>query len=70
LILIAWLFVLFVSFGLFAPRNALVIVALMVCALSIAGAVALIVDMDSPFDGIILVSAQPMQEALAKMSAP
>ena len=70
LILIAWLFVLFISFGLFAPRNPLVVVALLVCALSIAGAVTLIVDMDSPFEGIIVVSAQPMQEALAKMSAP
>jgi hypothetical protein len=70
LILIAWLFVLFISFGLFAPRNPLVVVALLVCALSIAGAVTLIVDMDSPFEGIIVVSAQPMQEALAQMSAP
>jgi hypothetical protein len=70
LILIAWLFVLFISFGLFAPRNALVVVALLVCALSIAGAVALIVDMDAPFEGIIVISAQPMQESLAKMSAP
>ena len=68
--LIAWLFVLFISFGLFAPRNPLVVVALLVCAISILGADTLIVDMDSPFEGIILVSAQPMQEALAKMSAP
>jgi hypothetical protein len=70
LILIVWLFVLFVSFGLFAPRNALVVIALLVGALSIAGAVVLIVDMDSPFEGMIMVSADPMQEALAKMNAP
>ena len=70
LILIVWLFVLFVSFGLFAPRNALVVIALLVGALSIAGAVVLIVDMDSPFEGMIVVSADPMQEALAKMNAP
>jgi hypothetical protein len=70
LILIVWLFVLFVSFGLFAPRNALVVIALLVGALSIAGAVILIVDMDSPFEGMIVVSADPMQEALAKMNAP
>jgi hypothetical protein len=69
LLLILWLFVLFISFGLFAPRNALVVVALVVCALSIASAVALIVDMDSPFKGIIFISSQPMQKALAEMSA-
>jgi hypothetical protein len=70
LIMIVWLFVLFVSFGLFAPRNALVVIALLVGALSIAGAVVLIVDMDSPFEGMIVVSADPMQEALARMNAP
>lgn len=70
LIMIVWLFVLFVSFGLFAPRNMLVVIALLVGALSIAGAVVLIVDMDSPFEGMIVVSADPMQEALAKINAP
>lgn len=70
LIMIVWLFVLFVSFGLFAPRNALVVIALLVGALSIAGAVVLIVDMDSPFKGVMVVSADPMQQALAKMNAP
>jgi hypothetical protein len=70
LIMIVWLFVLFVSFGLFAPRNMLVVIALLVGALSIAGAVVLIVDMDSPFEGMIVVSPDPMQEALAKMNAP
>jgi hypothetical protein len=48
----------------------LVVIALLVGALSIAGAVLLIVDMDSPFEGMIVVSADPMQEALAKMNAP
>jgi hypothetical protein len=68
--LIAWLFVLFVSFGLFAPRNALVIVALLVGALAVSGAIALIVDIDLPFEGIIAVSPQPMQEALSQMITP
>jgi hypothetical protein len=70
LVMIVWLFVLFVSFGLFAPRNMLVVIALLIGALSIAGAVVLIVDMDSPFEGMIVVSADPMQEAFAKMNAP
>ena len=68
--MIVWLFVLFVSFGLFAPRNMLVVIALLLGALSIAGAVVLIVDMDSPFEGMIVVSADPMQDAFAKMNAP
>lgn len=70
IILILWLFVLFVSFGLFAARNALVVAALLVGALAIAGAVLLIVDMDLPYEGILIVSPQPMQQALAQMSSP
>jgi hypothetical protein len=69
-ILIAWLFVLFVSFGLFAPHNGLVVVALFVGALAIAGAVLLIVDMDLPYEGVLIVSPQPMQQALAQMNSP
>jgi hypothetical protein len=69
-ILILWLFVLFVSFGLFAPRNGLVVAALLVGALAIAGAVLLIVDMDLPYEGILIVSPEPMRQALAQMSSP
>jgi hypothetical protein len=68
--MIVSLFVLFVSFGLFAPRNTLVVLALLVGTASIAGAVDLIVDVDLPFEGMIVVSADPMQEALAQMNAP
>ena len=68
LVMLVWLFVSFVSFGLFAPRNALVVIALLIGALSIAGAVDLIVDMDQPFEAMIVVSAEPMQEALAQMN--
>ena len=35
-ILVFWLSVLFISFGLFSPRNATVIVVLVICALSVA----------------------------------
>src|SRR5262249_30357428 len=42
LVLTFWLVVLFASFGLFAPTNALVVVALLIAALSISGAIFLI----------------------------
>jgi hypothetical protein len=70
IILILWLFVLFVSFGLYAPRNTLVVAALLVGALAISGAVLLIVDMDSPYEGMLVVSPEPMQQALAQMKGP
>ena len=46
------------------------IAALLVCALSIAGAIDLIVDLDKPFKGFITVSPEPMLDALAEISAP
>ena len=70
IILLGWFGILFFSIGLFAPRNRLVIAALLVGALSIAGAVALIADLDSPFEGILTVSSDPMRDALAQMIAP
>ena len=68
--LLAWLSILFLFIGLFAARNALVVITLFVCALSIAGAVALVEDLDTPFDGLIAVPPEPMLAALAQMGAP
>lgn len=59
-ILLFWLTITFTSFGLFAPRNALVITVLFVCAISVASAVFLVLELDGPFDGIIKVSSEPM----------
>jgi hypothetical protein len=47
-----------------------VVVALLVGALAISGAVVLIVDMDSPYEGLIVVSPDPMKQALAQIGAP
>ena len=68
LVLIFWLLVVFASFGLSAPRNALVYVIVGLCAISIASAVYVILDMDTPFSGFIVVSSQPMRDALEHLS--
>jgi hypothetical protein len=41
-VLVFWLSIIFASFGVFAPRNAPVIAAFFVCALSVSGAIFLI----------------------------
>jgi hypothetical protein len=68
-VLIAWISILFVAFGLFAPPNLVTIAALLVCALSMCGAIGLIVDLDRPVMGIVTVSPEPMLYALSKISA-
>jgi len=59
-----WSALIFTTFGLFAPRNAVVVGALLACALSASGAVFLILEMNSPFNGLITLSSAPMHEAL------
>lgn len=66
-ILVFWLTAIFVSFGLFAPRNATVIIALFVAALSVSGAILLIVDMYTPFGGLIEISSGPIRATLAQL---
>lgn len=66
-ILIFWLSVTFGCFGLLAPRNATVIAVLLVCALSVGGAMFLILELDSPFDGVIRISPEPLRYAYARL---
>ncbi|MBX9711509.1 MAG: hypothetical protein K2X60_10790 [Xanthobacteraceae bacterium] len=67
IVMIFWLSVLLLSYGVFAPPNATVIAAMAITAFSIAVAMNLIVDMDHPFAGYINVSKAPMQQALEQM---
>lgn len=63
-VLLFWLTMLHVGFGLLAPRNATVITALVISALSVSGAMFLILEMNQPLDGMIKVSSAPMRKAL------
>jgi hypothetical protein len=64
-VLMFWLCIIFASFGLFAPRNATVIAVLCVCALSVAAAIFLILELDRSFEGLLQVPATPLRAALA-----
>jgi hypothetical protein len=66
-ILICWLTILFASFGLFASPNATAIAALLVCALSVAAAIFLILELDRPYGGIIELSSAPLRNALEQL---
>jgi len=63
MLLVFWVTIIFLSFGLFAPRNATVIATLLLCALSVSGAIFLILELDQPFMGIIQISSAPMHSA-------
>lgn len=66
-VVVFWLTVNFISFGLFAPRNTTVAVTLFLCALSVAGAVFLILEMDHPFTGLIQISDTTLKDVLPRL---
>jgi hypothetical protein len=67
MVLIFWLTIIFISFGLFAPRNVTVVVSLLISALSVSGAIFLILEMYSPYAGVIRVSSAPLRAALTHL---
>jgi hypothetical protein len=66
-VVVFWLSMLFVSFGLFAPRNATAIATLLVAAISVAGALFLILELDHPFSGLIQISSAPLLNTLSAL---
>jgi hypothetical protein len=64
-VVVFWLSTLFVSFGLFAPRNTTALVTLLVSAISVAGALFLILELDHPFSGLIQISSELLRNALS-----
>lgn len=67
-VVVAWLVAIFVSFGLFAPRNATVVVTLIICALAASAAIFIISSMYAPFSGVLKISPVSVQEALGQMA--
>ena len=66
-VLTFWLAMIFSSFGLYAPSNGTVVATFLVGALSVAGAMFLVLELDRPFGGVIRLSAAPLQDALARI---
>lgn len=67
ILLIFWLTLVFASFGLFAPHHATAIVVLFLCSIAVAGGITMILELDSPYSGLVRVSADPMHNALAEI---
>ena len=67
LVLVFWLTIIFVSFGLFAPTNLTVVTTLLISALAVSGAVLLILEMYSPYTGLIHISSAPLRAALSHL---
>jgi len=65
--LVFWLIAIFVSFGLFAPLNAAVVVCMFIAAASVSGAILMILEMYSPYRGLMQLPSAPLQAALSQL---
>ena len=68
IILVFWLSAIFVSFTLFAQTNLVVMASLLACALSFAGAIFLVLELDNPFTGLMGISSAPLRSALLPLN--
>ncbi len=66
-VLIFWISMLFLGFGVFARFNATVTLALLVGALSVAGAIFLILELNDPYRGLLRISDEPLRNAIAQI---
>jgi hypothetical protein len=67
-VVVSWLTAIFISFGLFAPRNNTVFVTLLICAVAVSAAVFIIMAMYTPFSGVMKISSLPLRDALIRMT--
>lgn len=66
-VVVSWLALIFASFGLFAPRNASVIAALLVAAFALAGPIFMMLEMDQPYGGLVKIPSTSLRVALDQM---
>jgi hypothetical protein len=67
-VLLFWLTVLFAGFSVLARPNATTLVALVRCALSVSGAIFLILELDQPFSGTMPIHSEPFRNALPPLT--
>src|SRR5262249_5591395 len=67
IVMIFWFALLFASFILFAPANAMAFITLLVCNLAVCSALFLILELDTPFKGMMKVSSAPLRAAQAQL---
>ena len=68
-VLVSWLAIIFASYSLFADNNATTIIALGIFALSASASIFLILELSQPFTGLMMISSEPLRNALAPLGS-
>ena len=67
-VLLFWLTILFAGSSLMARANATTLASLVICALSVSGAIFLIMELDQPFSGLMTIQSGPLRNALPPLN--
>ncbi len=67
LVVVTWLAFIYLSFGLFTPPSPTIVVTFVFGALAVSGAVLIILELYTPFRGVLRISSDPILEALGQM---
>lgn len=66
-VLVFWICMLFLGFGLFSSPNATIAVALLVGSVSVACAIFLILELNAPLVGLVRISDAPLRNVIAQI---
>lgn len=69
-LLVVWLVLLFAAYGLLAPRHGTSLLVLFLTSGAAAGAIFLILEMESPVGGLVHLSPEPLRHAIEVMDRP
>lgn len=67
LVVVSWLALIYLSFGLFTPPSPTIVVTFVFGAVAVSGAVLIILELYTPFRGVLRISSAPILEALNQM---
>jgi hypothetical protein len=67
MLMLLWLVLLFISYGLFAPRHLTSIIVLLLSSGAASGAVLLIIELETPNRGFVHLSPEPLRHAIEVM---
>ena len=65
--LVFWMLVIYLCFGISAPLNHINVMALLLSALALTSALFVIIDLYTPFSGVFTVASEPLRSALEQM---
>ena len=66
-VMVFWLAIIFMTWGMLSPPNVSVVASLFAAALSVSGAMFLILEMYNPYRGLIQISSAPLRAALGRL---